>query len=88
MDIQFTEFDRRSDNPLFYSSILFKREAARYWASQSFIYPSVYKQPDGFAPSPAQSSGVVGQVTPFSDSDLRKINAPLFTPFMVSGVSQ
>jgi hypothetical protein len=57
IQVGFIPFDVRSSDPLQYSPRMFIRESRRYFSKESL------KKTGGFAPSPALSSGAVGEGT-------------------------
>jgi len=68
MNTSFTEFNTKAVDPLFTTPGTFRWFAAKFWASESFKYPEIYKQSGGFALPSAQPSDAVGQVATYQCS--------------------
>lgn len=65
MNIQYTEFNQRSDYPHFQSLEQFKAYFVLYWSLRNYQNLDI-NVTGGFAPYPAQPSVVVGQGTTLS----------------------
>lgn len=90
MDIQYQEFNEYADKYQFRSPEAFKRFSKRFWSLYHYKQTYLFSNPDGFASSFVQPSGVVGQgallgflhprpfIGPFSCSLLSPIHPVVF----------